>query len=99
MLFQSRKAVAAFFYTQQRTVLYEKSSLRDCSTPDHWLGIRHLCLECRKSDPSFNSTGDNFLIAWSNKKNLKIFLIYTVHSISKATVSTVAIFFTKLIVM
>jgi hypothetical protein len=51
------------------------------------------CLECQWIDPHTYCIGSNSIDFGYYKTGLNDFLIYTVHSISKATVSTVAIFF------
>jgi hypothetical protein len=58
--------------------------------------IGGVLLECERVDSHFDCVGSDRIVTRHHSTSLifySVFLIYTVHSISKATVSTVAIFF------
>ena len=74
----------------------EKPTVHHSGHPDYWLVVGRVLLERQRIDPHFDCTGSDLAVTRNHQKSLifySVFLIYTVHSISKATVSTVAIFF------
>ena len=74
---------------------YEKPTLHNSSDSDHRMVVRCVCIQCRWIDTHPDRFGSDFIIVrnYSKSLGLIVFLIYTVHSISKATVFTVAHFF------
>ena len=77
-----------------KSIQYAEPPLCYSGNPDHRLVIGSVCIQCHWLDPYPDRPGSDRLITRYHTKSLdpNIFLIYTVHSISKATVSTVAIF-------
>jgi hypothetical protein len=78
-----------FFNSIGTTIIYEKHSLRHSGDLYYRLVTGCICLERNWSDPCPHCIGRYFLIIWNYPAGinfLSVFLIYTVHSISKATV-------------
>jgi hypothetical protein len=85
----------AIFFNTIGKIHHAQYSLRISSDTHYWLVVRRFLLECQRTDPYINSVGSNCIIVrhYTESIDQLVFLIYTVHSISKAAVSTVAILF------
>jgi hypothetical protein len=86
-----------FFISYHERLIYEKHSLRYCGDLYYWLDTWRFCMECYRFNSYFDHTRRYFIVVGYHSKSLgfsiSVFLIYTVHSISKATVLYCSHFF------